>query len=289
MTGIDNIEPKKIFSDGENYYYSSAENQFKLDKETLVWEEVAFTIPFSFIGQQVWTDGEKTYVPSYVFNKNLGNWEKFSWNGDFHAAAEPYVWTDGENIYYSNGTMQYKLNKETSTWVEQKWNGLTYFLGWDIWTDGQEIYYSKDDLHYKLNKETSTWEEKTWNGITAFEGKDVWYFEDEVYLYRCKLDIDSSTWERFLATSVAGQYIWTDGKNFYYSPGERFNSTYAFSPVDKTFYKVELEGLSISYFSGYYIWTDGENVYYSYGNDHYILSSVVYEKSNCFVNSNQVA
>lgn len=31
------------------------------------------------------------------------------------------VWSDGENIYYSNGYNQYVLNKSTSTWTTLKW------------------------------------------------------------------------------------------------------------------------------------------------------------------------
>ena len=67
------------------------------------------------------------------------------------------VWTDGTNIYYSNGSDQFVLNKSTNTWSTKSWNGVTNFRGDSIWTDGDNIYYSDGPgQQYVLNKSTST-------------------------------------------------------------------------------------------------------------------------------------
>ena len=141
------------------------------------------------------------------------------------------IWTDGQNIYYSNGSEQYVLNKETSTWAVKAWNGLTSFKGEYVWTDGQNIYYSNASEQYVLNKETSTWTVKT--GLTNFYG----------------------------------EYVWTDGQNTYYSAGLK---QYVLNKETLTWLEKTWNGdLNIS--DPDYIWTDGESYYYSYNSDQYKL------------------
>ena len=60
------------------------------------------------------------------------------------------IWTDGTNIYYSNGTNQYVLDVATSTWSVKTWTGFTSFNGSQIWTDGTNIYYSGASTQYVL-------------------------------------------------------------------------------------------------------------------------------------------
>ena len=92
------------------------------------------------------------------------------------------IWTDGDNIYYSNGSNQYVLNKATSTWSAKTWSGLTSFAAPYIWTDGDNIYYSNDNDQYVLDKSTSTWSAKTWSGLTSFNGNLVWT-DGDLYYY----------------------------------------------------------------------------------------------------------
>ena len=68
-----------------------------------------------------------------------------TWNGLTSFRAE-YVWTDGTNYYYSDGSMQYILNGDT--WEPKTWNGLTNFYGHFIWTDGTSYYYSNGAEQY---------------------------------------------------------------------------------------------------------------------------------------------
>ena len=69
-----------------------------------------------------------------------GNWSVKTWTGltDYDGR---HIWTDGTNIYYSNGANQYVLDVATSTWSAKTWTGLTVFFGSQIWTDGTNIYY----------------------------------------------------------------------------------------------------------------------------------------------------
>ena len=61
------------------------------------------------------------------------------------------IWTNGENIYYSNESNHYVLDKSTSTWSQMTWTGLTYFSGDRVWTDGDNIYYSSVSIQYQLH------------------------------------------------------------------------------------------------------------------------------------------
>ena len=107
-------------------------------------------------------------------------WSTKTWTG-LTGFIGSSIWTDGENIYHSNGSRQYVLDKETSTWSAKTWNGLTSFSASSIWTDGENIYYGSSVNQYVLNKETSTWSTKTWNGLTNFYGSYVWTDGENIY------------------------------------------------------------------------------------------------------------
>ena len=82
-------------------------------------------------------------------NDTGDTWSTKTWTGlmNFYGA---YVWTDGDNIYYSDEDAQYVLDKSTSTWSSKTWSGLTSFDRPHIWTDGDNIYYSTRLNQYYL-------------------------------------------------------------------------------------------------------------------------------------------
>ena len=134
------------------------------------------------------------------------------------------TWSDGENIYYSDNSTQYVLDKSTSTWSQKIWNGLSSFIGYCIWTDEENIYYSDNSTQYVLDKSTSTWSQKTWNGLSSFIGYRIWTDGENIYYSNSSaqyvLDKSTSTWSQKIwngLTSFSGNYIWTDGKNIYCS------------------------------------------------------------------------
>ena len=159
------------------------------------------------------------------------SWVSKSWTGlnDFS-----YLWTDGDNIYCSNGNYQYVLDKSTSTWSVKTWRGATGFYASELWTDGDNIYYSTGSGYkYVLDKSTSIWSVKTWSGAPQ-------------------------DW-----LSV---YVWTDGDNFYYSNG---TAQYVIDIQTSTWSTKTWTGLTS--FIGNNIWTDGDNIYYSNGTAQYVL------------------
>ncbi len=202
-----------------------------------------------------------------------------SWNG-FDDINGENIWTDGENIYYSENDEQYKLNKETNTWEEISWSGNLFFDGCDIWTDGNDIYSLEGispqgtSRQYKLNKDTNIWEKITWNGFGNIYGRYIWMDGENIYYSnddnQYKLNKETNTWESMTwngLTNFYGSYIWTDGENIYRSSGE---IQYKLNKETNTWEEMTWNGLTNFY--GSYIWIDGNDIYYSSGLDHYILN-----------------
>ena len=230
----------------------------------------------------------------------VGGWTRINFNGT--SAKGDGIWTDGDNIYYSQNQYQYVLDKQTSTWKPKVWKGLTIFSSNYIWTDGDNIYYSYVSMPYRnesyvLNKQTSTWEVKEWEGITEnYTGKDIWTDGENIYLgQNFVLNKEESRWyvkefgntiQQFDGYNIwsdgyniytwiekswngdfypIGKFIWTDGDNIYYSQGatQFFLDLGSGSWVEKTW---NIDNVVASY-----IWTDGENIYYSSGSTQYVL------------------
>ena len=70
----------------------------------------------------------------------------------------------------------------------------------------------------------------------------------------------SQTWDDDGFIPLSGEYIWTDGKNIYYS------NDFQQYQLDKTrsIWNAKTGGGVTTRFSGQDIWTDGTNIYYSY-------------------------
>jgi hypothetical protein len=224
----------KIWTDGDNIYYSYVSDQYVLDKSTSTWNTKTWNNLTPGMGTYIWTDGDNYYysdgTTQLVLNKATSTWNTKTWNGATLEFGND-VWTDGQNIYYSS-IEQYVLNKSTSTWTSKTWNGYNP-TGSNIWKDGNNIYYSGGSAHYILDKTTSTWNTKTWNGLTSFPGKQ----------------------------------IWTDGNNIYYSLNE---NQYVLDKATSTWVSKTWNGLTN--FNGANVWTDGTDIYYSDGSVQYVLS-----------------
>lgn len=207
--------------------------------------------------------------------KNI-SFEPYSWNGltEFNGNC---VWTDGQNVYYSNNQEQYVLNQETSTWEEKIWYGsMTYPMGYEIWTDGQSFYWTESYSlnnktyynHYVLNKNTSTWEPTVFYGLdnaSSFAGNSVWtdgqktyysYYEEQYVLNK-----ETSTWEEKVwngFTDFQGSYVWTDGQNIYCSASE--DNQYVLNIKTSTWEeKVWVFEKDSFYVKG--DWTDGQDIF----------------------------
>ena len=129
----------------------------------------------------VWTDGNNVYFTSND-NSFILNEEDLSWKYiTLGTTTSKDIWTVGQDIYMSSNSTHYKFNKEVLKWERIYWNGLTSFYGDNIWTDGENTYYSSNTSQYVLNIETSTWETKTWQGLTSFYGTSTWTDGENTY------------------------------------------------------------------------------------------------------------
>ena len=200
-------------------------------------------------------------------------WENKSWSGltNFNGY---YVWSDGTNIYCSDGSNHYIFNKSTSTWETKTWTGLAGFYGYEIWSDGDNIYRSWESDQYVLNKSTSTWETKTWSGYDPYMPPCIWSDGDDIYYSNTAsqyvLNKSTSTWSAKSwngYTTLMGNDIWSDGLNIYYSNG---SDQYMLNKATSTWSTKTWNGLTN--FTGEQIWSDGENIYYSNGSDQYVLN-----------------
>lgn len=188
-------------------------------------------------------DKAPKFKSAKCFPRSISNvWSIKTWNGltDYNGN---YIWTDGDDVYYSAGSSQYVLNKSTSTWTAKTWNGYTAVWGDNIWTDGDDIYYSDPSggpsgRQYVLDKSTSTWSTKTWNGFTR----------------------------------ITGRYIWTDGSNTYYSID---NTSYVLDKSTSTWSAKTWSGLTSFNEGARHIWTDGDNIYFSNGSTQYVLNTKI--------------
>ncbi len=194
-------------------------------------------------------------------------WKTKTWGG-LNSFNKSSIWTDGENIYCSNGSVgvsQYVLDKSTYTWYPKNWEGLGSFFGSDIWTDGENIYYSSASTQYVLNKSTSTWSQKAWTGLTSFSANGIWTDGENIYYSSAStqyvLNKSTSTWSAKTWNGYStpnGNYVWTDGKNIYYS----YNTNqYVLNVSTSTWVSKSWGGLQYINLQGDNIWSDGENIY----------------------------
>lgn len=238
-----------IWTDGDNIYYSSGENQYVLDQTTD-------------------TQSTKTQNISDNINDILGT----------------CIQTDGTDIYLSNGEDQYVLDKTTSTQNKKTQIGLTEFDGVDIQSDGTNIYYSRyweDETHststnyqYVLDIATSTQTTKTQHGFANLTGQYVQTYNDTIYYSEVTnylgggnqyiLNVDTDTWEandQGEPSSLNPKRI-NGTKVQFYKDIAYYDSTYMLNKDTNMWLNKEQTGL-LTDFDGDCIQTDGTHIYYS--------------------------
>ena len=222
----------------------------------------------NFNGRYVWTDGNNIY---YSCNGNQyvlqgDTWMPKTWYG-LTSFNSNDIWTYGGKYYYSNSTSQYVLNGDT--WVRKSWNGLTSFSGRYIWTDNTNIFFSDGAKQYVLNNDT--WVQKNWEGLSSFHCMFVWNDGKNIYNSNgsSQYVLVNGKWERKTwegLWSLSGTSIWTDGTHFYHSSGS-WQHVYDGNDWQEKTWNFDMASLMTDD-----IWTDGKNTYYSHGTTHYIFS-----------------
>lgn len=172
-----------------------------------------------------------------------------------------YIWSDGEHVYFSAGTVQKVLDIPTHTWYDKEWNYVGDaktgpHSGDDIWYDGELFHYSgytgSYDRHMVLDKATSTWTTEAWSTP------------------------DTTSEYQELHASVHGSNVWTDGKDIYYNIVSSSDFTWKSWVLDKsthTWTNKTWNILSGGSFNGYYTWYDGNNIYLSDSGNQYVLNT----------------
>lgn len=172
-TGLTNFNGDKIWTDGEHIYYECydeayAHTNYKLDKATNTWNETEFTTYGNTYGNtRIWSADGKVYnsyyVPKYnatfykVWDKEIENWDSGTNLNGFYLNAD-CVWSDGENEYYSNGSIQFIFDENfafaNGVWTPVTWIGKQNIDGRGVWGIGDNIYYADyaAGVIYKLNK-----------------------------------------------------------------------------------------------------------------------------------------
>lgn len=247
------------------------------------WGEKNWTGDSSIYGKNIFKYGSDIYCLNGDFacykliNQTTGEWESYNWPG-FRNITGEYIWTDGDNAYYSRQgsgwEIQKVLNKETNTWDDMIWNGAEGLSADCIWKVGDNTYFSNYNEHYVLNRETNTWIQKTWNGLTEFYSSCIWIDGDNVYYSygtdHYILNKSTSTWETKTwngSAEIYGSNIWTDGENIFYSGGSE-EKQYILDKATNTWIPQVWDNYSNIY--GSQIWSDNEgNIYYSRGSQQY--------------------
>lgn len=253
------------------------------DGSAKLFEITSSEISFAGRGTQILETVEVSYPPA-------SDWVHEEWSGQVGYGA-PYVWTDGENVYYSNGAdKQFVLDKTTNTWQPKIWNGQTNIYGGGLWTDGENIYYSSQRTHYVLDKSNKTWTQKAWYGLvnssgeTFFYASNIWTDGNNIYYSdglnkQFVLNKSTSVWEVKIwngTNTINGENVWTDGNDIYYSDGLKYGQ-YKLNKATSTWEQYTW-GVSSVYDNkplvGDGIWTDGRNLYHSYGTDNYLYNKI---------------
>ena len=222
------------------------------------------------------------YSNIYEFNRqgDRVDWLPKTWNYDLGLIRKDYIWSDGNNIYYSTNFQDsnYILNKNTRTWEKITFGGYTNPRtdGRDIWTDGSDIYYSEDrDSHCKFNKNNLTWEQININfdsdfDTFAFGADNIWTDGYNAYYSRDAsqgiFDKTTNTWHKIYWNLPSRllfdkKSIWTDGTNIYLS-NYSYNLGYVhyvFDSTTKTWHEKNWYGLDNRDFTGSEVWRDHEN------------------------------
>lgn len=265
---------RKVWRTSNNSYYDSTDIFFK---DITEFNKIDWVVPAGkgFGGDGIWSYKNEIYYNGsgsslHLTKDSNGNytnvWENKQWNVQI---SGKYIWTDGTNVYYSEGTKQYKLNDSTLTWTEQPWTGLTDFSGSYIWTDGTDIYFSEASRQYKLVG--TDWIQQTWIGLGELYGNGIWKYNDSIYYSRAKsqykltkntINWSSISWGNL--DSFQGYDIWYFNDKVYCSYKVTNTSRYAHYVLDTSTTDVKWKRkywVNYNSFDGEDIWTDGNNVF----------------------------
>ncbi len=143
---------KNVWTDGVMTYYSSGDTQLIFDNSNLTWYPMAWNGITGFSGTSLVTFKDKVFVCEsykwYKLDKTSNTWIQIDWwSKGISMSGNDWFWTDGDNLYYSEGSYNQKVLKEdTLEWESITWTGdCGNLTGSSVWTDGENIYGRTSD------------------------------------------------------------------------------------------------------------------------------------------------
>ena len=120
--GLTRFTADYIWKIDNNIYYSDGSRQYVLNRATDTWETMTWNINISSPAN-IWSDNDGNIYYSvssdqYILDKTTMEWKpNNNWNGlDYFDGR--YIWSDGDNIYYSDGDRDYILTLILKTYID---------------------------------------------------------------------------------------------------------------------------------------------------------------------------
>lgn len=286
---------RDIYTIDDNIYYTYSENDTSTPVSLQLatndtWIEKNWGNSDISNGREVWkTKDNVYYYGKYKFTYGNDFEIKF-WTGLNNFTGE-YIWEYNNNIYYSNNTQQYRLERNSDKWTSISWPGYNKIIGSYIWKTKNNIYYSHQNDHYILKIYPDShvnWEQvTTWTGLTTFDGDHIWSDGNNTYYsnvdvisgsvisqqYRLNeqsLEWEPITWNGF--NKIAGENVCTINNNIYYLA------------MNNVCYKIKTESLTCEETSlfvgnpvdvyGKHVWHNGSDTYYSFYTEQYKFNNI---------------
>ena len=229
-------------------------------------------------GTYIWTDKEYYYYTenSKTYKLVDGEWIRHYWDGNVVLPDGFGVWTDGINIFYSDGDTQLQYVKQFNRWVDAGWNSQIYPLkAHYIWKDtNNKIYYSAQDLdniqaiQYEYVPESKKWILGDTFAGQYFFGSDIWSWNGTIYrsYYEKQYRLANGVWQTYSWSReeiINGFHIWTDGSTLFYSYGT--NQYKLVETVGEPHWEDMVWG-GVTNYNGGYVWGGNGVIYQSQGN-----------------------
>ena len=191
-----------------------------------------------------------------------------------------YLWSDGVDIYYTQGSNNYVFNRSTNTF-DTITIGYANATGYDVWTDGVRTFYSSGNyIQCIFDRNTLTWSDYTWNGFHNFKGRNIWtngvdiFYSANTSVYKFDSVANSFSYYATVIDSLIGEYVWNDGVNYFYSYG---GSDYILDFSNNTIVMTSISfSNKPSSLNGAQIWSDNVNTYYSFSD----YGTYIFDSSN---------
>lgn len=187
-----------IWKNGSDIYFSTSDiitnRTYKLDRITNTWKKVE--------------------MKGLLF----GGWKSVSFTNVPTNFDPKYVWSDNNNVYYSNNNIQLQVDEISKQFVPISWQGeLTSFDGDKIWDSNNRIYYSDNDKQYTLDTISKFWKRIYWlygditnypiNSNYVWRGYDTTYYSILSNSEPLNLIINNPIYMYYSVDTIYGKFI----------------------------------------------------------------------------------